>query len=530
MPINAFRLEVFKNLFAGVAEEMGVVLGRAAYSVNIKERKDFSCALFDRRGRMIAQAAHIPVHLGSMPLSVAAAIRLRSPERSDEASEGARRSRAPDRRRRGATASDGGQVGFRPGETIILNDPYRGGTHLPDVTFVRPVFVGRRLEFFTACRAHYSDIGGMAPGSMPVSTDLFQEGLILPPLRLTAEVRELLLANVRNPREVEGDVAAQEACCETGARRLGELVGRYGREVFRYADALQDYARRRMVAAIRRIPPGRYAFEDALDDDGISDRPIRIRVSVTRRGDRARVDFSGSDPQVAGNVNCVRAVTLSAVLYCFRCLVPEDIPLNAGAAEPIEVVAPEGSVVHARPPAAVTAGNVETSQRIVDAVFGALRKALPRIIPAASQGTMNNFSFGGAGFAYYETVAGGMGARPGAHGISGIHTHMTNTMNTPIEALEHVYPIRVTEYRLRRGSGGKGRWKGGDGIVREFEFLAPADASIVSDRRKTRPYGSPPGKPGRNFLNGRPLAGKINFRVKVGDRVRIETPGGGGLS
>jgi len=496
MSINAYRLEVFKNLLAGVADEMGVVLGRSAYSVNIKERKDYSCAVFDARGRMIAQAAHIPVHLGSMPLSVEAAIR---------------------------------KFTFRPGDLIVLNDPYQGGTHLPDVTFVRPVFAGKRLEFFTACRAHYSDIGGMAPGSMPVSTDLYQEGFILPPVRLTPEVRTLLLANVRNPREVEGDVAAQEACCETGARRLLELLGRYGSELRRYQEALQHYARKRMMAAIRTIPRGRYSFEDHLDDDGISDRPIRIRVTVERRGDGVRVDFTGSDGQVAGNVNSVYAVTLSSVLYCFRCLVPDDIPLNAGAASPIEVVAPEGSVVNARRPAAVTAGNVETSQRIVDVVFGALRKALPGVIPAASQGTMNNFSFGGDGFAYYETIAGGMGARPGLHGVSGVHTHMTNTLNTPIEAMEHAYPVRVTEYRLRAGSGGRGRFHGGDGIVREVEFLAPAQVSIVSDRRKTRPYGNPPGKAGRNSLNGRPLPGKVNFRVCAGDRVRIETPGGGGL-
>jgi N-methylhydantoinase B len=445
---------------------------------------------------MIAQAAHIPVHLGSMPLSVQAALRAFT---------------------------------FKPGDLAVLNDPYQGGTHLPDVTFVRPVFAGKRMEFVTACRAHYSDIGGMAPGSMPVSTDLYQEGFILPPVLLTPEVRTLLLANVRNPREVAGDVAAQEACCETGAKRLLDLLARYGPELRRALDALQTYARRRMIAAIRRIPSGRFTFEDFLDDDGIVDKPIRIRASVERRGDRVRVDFSGSDPQVAGNVNSVYAVTLSAVLYCFRCLVPDDIPLNAGAAEPIDVVAPEGSVVNARPPAAVTAGNVETSQRIVDVVFGALRKALPDVIPAASQGTMNNFSFGGAGFAYYETIAGGMGARPGADGVSGVHTHMTNTLNTPIEALEHAYPVRVTEYRFRANSGGRGRYKGGDGLVREVEFLEPAQVSIVSDRRKTRPYGRPPGKSGRNTLNGKPLPGKSNFRVKAGDRVRIETPGGGGV-
>ncbi|HLY08166.1 MAG TPA: hydantoinase B/oxoprolinase family protein, partial [Planctomycetota bacterium] len=390
MSIKKYRLEVFKNLLAGVAEEMGVVLGRSAYSVNIKERRDYSCAVFDGRGRMIAQAAHIPVHLGSMPLSVEAALR---------------------------------RVRFRPGDVVLLNDPYQGGTHLPDVTFVRPVFAGKSLEYFTASRAHYSDIGGMSPGSMPVSTDLYQEGIVLPPVLLTPEVRDLLLANVRNPREVEGDLAAQEACCDTGARRLLELRARYGADLRRALAELQAYARRRMVAAIRKIPLGRFRFEDELDDDGLGTRHIRIRATVERRGDRVRVDFTGSDPQVAGNVNSVYAVTLSAVLYCFRCLVPDDIPLNAGAAEPIAVIAPEGSVVNARPPAAVTAGNVETSQRMVDVVFGALRKALPGVIPAASQGTMNNFSFGGAGFAYYETIAGGMGARPGADGVSGVHTH-----------------------------------------------------------------------------------------------------------
>jgi N-methylhydantoinase B len=283
------------------------------------------------------------------------------------------------------------------------------------------------------------------------------------------------------------------------------------------------------VAAIRKIPRGKFTYQDYLDDDGIVDRPIKIRASVERRGDRVRVDLTGSDPEVAGNVNAVYAVTLSSVLYCFRCLVPEDIPLNAGAADPIQVIAPEGSVVNARHPRAVTAGNVETSQRIVDVVFGALAKALPRIIPAASQGTMNNIGFGGMGFAYMETIGGGMGARPCAHGVSGVHTHMTNTMNTPVEAFEHAYPVRITQYRLRKGSGGRGYRRGGDGIIREFQFLEPAQVSILSDRRKTRPYGSPPGASGRNFLNDKPLPGKINLRVKAGDRIRIETPGGGGL-
>ncbi len=499
MAVEPLRLEVFKNLFSSVAEEMGATLGRAAYSVNIKERKDFSCAVFDARGRMIAQAAHIPVHLGSMPLSVKAAI----------------------------------EVDPRAGEVVVVNDPYRGGTHLPDVTLVRPVFVGSRRRFFTASRAHFSDIGGMAPGSMPVSRDLYQEGLVLPPVKLTPEVRAILVANVRNPREVDGDLAAQMAACATGERRLLEIAGRYGlATVDRYAEALQAYGRRWMAEAVRRIPAGRWRFEDRMDDDGVSGRPARIRVMIERKGDRVRVDFEGSDPQVPGNVNAVYAVTLSAVLYCFRCLVEEEIPLNAGAAEAIEVIAPLGTVVNARPPAAVTAGNVETSQRIVDAVFGALAKALPGRIPAASQGTMNNVSFGGDGFAYYETVAGGIGASARRDGASATHSHMTNTLNTPIEAFEHAYPVRIEEYGVRRGSGGAGRHCGGDGIVRQYRFLVPAQLSIISERRTTAPYGlagGGAGKPGRNLLNGRPLGAKVNVEVGEGAVLRVETPGGGGF-
>jgi N-methylhydantoinase B len=501
MSINKIDLEVFRHLFAGVAEEMGLVLGRCASSVNIKERRDYSCAVFDGKGRMISQAAHIPVHLGSMPLSVEAALR------------------------------SGALEGGRP---VVLNDPFRGGTHLPDVTLVVPVGAGRRRDFIVACRAHYSDIGGMSPGSMPVSTDLYQEGLIMPPLPLTAEVRALLLANVRTPRDVEGDLAAQEACCEAGVRRLRELGSRHGPRLLEAARATQAYSRRHMEAALRRIPSGRYRFTDELDDDGVSGRPVKIRVCIERRGRRVLVDFAGTDPQTPGNVNCVRAVTLSATLYVFRCLVPEDIPLNAGAAAPILLRTPRGSVVDALPPAAVTAGNVETSQRIVDALLGALRRARPDLIPAASQGTMNNLSFGGMHqgrpFAYYETIAGGMGARPTRDGVSGVHTHMTNTLNTPIEAFELAYPVRLSEYRLRRGSGGRGRrHRGGEGIVRALEFLAPAQVSLITERRRSRPWGDPPGKPGRNTLNGRPLPGKAAFGVKPGDRVRIQTPGGGGL-
>ncbi len=492
------RLEVFKNLFSSIAEEMGAILGRAAYSVNIKERKDYSCALFDGTGRMIAQAAHIPVHLGSMPLSVEAALKV------------------------------GGKG------DILLNDPYQGGTHLPDVTLVHPVYLDGQRAFFTAARAHYSDIGGDIPGSMSVATDLSQEGLVIPPTPLTPRLRKRLLQHVRNPHEVAGDLDAQRAACRTGGRRLAELVEKYGkRPTDRYAGWLQEYAKQRMEMAISQIPSGVYRFEDVLDDDGFGHGPIRICVAIRLKGKRVRVDFGGTDPQVPGNINAVYAVTLSAVLYCFRCLVPDDIPLNAGAASCIEVFAPEGSVVHARPPAAVAAGNVETSQRIVDVVFGALAKALPGIIPAASQGTMNNLSFGGKGFAYYETIGGGMGARPDRDGVSGVQTHMTNTMNAPIEAMEHLYPVRVVANHLRKNSGGKGLYSGGDGIVRELQFEKPCEVSLLSERRKSRPWGlqgGGPGKAGRNLLEGKTLPAKTHFKVKAGERVRIETPGGGGFS
>ncbi|MBI5368945.1 MAG: hydantoinase B/oxoprolinase family protein [Planctomycetes bacterium] len=503
------RFEVLKNQLCSVADEMGAVLVRAAHSVNIKERKDCSSAVFDARGRMIAQAEHIPVHLGSMPLSVQAALAA------------------------GPLAE---------GDLVILNDPYLGGTHLPDVTLVRPVFLSGRLRFLTATRAHYSDIGGSAPGSMPLARELYQEGIILPPVKLRARGRlcddlvRVLLASLRNPREAEVDLAAQIASCDVGAARLAAIVARAGEgRVLAFCGRLLDYDERLMRSAIRRIPPGRYRFADALDDDGVSPGRVPIVCTVTiRRDGRARVDFAGSAAQRPGNVNAPFAVTLSAVLYCFRCLIREAIPANAGCLRPLEVVAPAGTVVNACRPAACAAGNVETSQRVVDAVFGALGQAIP--LPAASCGTMSNFSFGGAGFAYYETIGGGMGARPGRAGVDGVQCHMTNTLNTPIEVLETGYPVRVTEYRLRRGSGGRparaaaarGAQRGGDGIVREFEFLAEATVSVVSDRRVLPPWGTPPGKTGANFVDGRRMPGKFTVAARPGTRVRIETPGGGG--
>jgi N-methylhydantoinase B/oxoprolinase/acetone carboxylase alpha subunit len=511
--IHAIEFEVFKNRFLSIAEEMGVTLCRTGFSPNIKERLDYSCAVYDGRGETIAQGDHMPVHLGAMPLSVRAAIDA-----------------AP----------------MDPGDIVMLNDPFHGGTHLPDITLVSPVFLGRERAptFFVANRAHHSDVGGMSPGSMPVAREIYQEGLILPPVKLARrgridrDVMALLLANVRTPGEREGDLTAQIAADE----RLRETVDRYGRaRTLGYARALQDYTARVLRAAIRAIPDGRYDFEDALDDDGFSDRPVRIRAGVTIRRDRATIDFTGSDPQVEGSVNANYAMTLSACLYAFRCLVGDDVLYNAGVARPLTVIAPVGSIVNAQRPSAVAGGNVETSQRITDVVLGALGKALPDIVPAASQGTMNNVTLGGADpatgrrFAYYETMGGGMGARRGLDGISGVHTHMSNTRNTPVEAIEHYLPVRIRQYAIRHGSGGGGQWRGGDGLVREYEMLTDTTVTVLSERRRGRPYGARGGEPGasgRNTLirDGREetLPGKIELRLRAGDRLRVETPGGGG--
>ncbi len=515
MHVDPIRLEVFRHVLSSVAEEMGGVLGRSAYSANIKERKDFSCAVFLADGRLIAQADHIPIHLGAMPLSVQAAI-----------------DHFPDP---------------APGDVVILNDPYHGGSHLPDVTMIVPVFIDDELTFFVANRAHQSDIGGMSPGSMPLAREIFQEGLIIPPILLYRRgerndaVWQMILANVRTPEEREGDLLAQIHACQVGATRLQEIVRRYGKsEVLRYCAALLTYSETIMRRAIAEIPNGTYTFADALDDDGITDTPITIRVTVTVRDADVTVDFTGSDAQCAGSVNAVYAVTISAVRYCFRCLIETDVPTNDGLFRPIQVITPEGTVVNARYPAPVSAGNVETSQRIVDVVFGALAQALPDRIPAASSGTMNNLTFGGVWngqpFGYYETIGGGAGAGPRGDGESAIHTHMTNTMNTPIEALEQQYPIRVLEYAIWKNSGGRGRHRGGDGIVRAIQFLAPAQVGLISDRRRTRPYGlqgGAAGQSGRNLwirADGTTvsLPGKFQIHVQPGDIVRIETPGGGG--
>jgi len=519
-------LEIYRALYTSVAEEMGIALRRTSFSPNIKERRDYSCAVFDSAGRVIAQGDHMPVHLGSMPMAVAAALQ---------------------------------EVEIGPGDVVALNDPFAGGTHLPDVTLVMGVFRNEERQplppdtrplFYVANRAHHADIGGATPGSMGLATDVYGEGVRIPPIKIVrggeicVDVMKLILANVRSNQERRADFEAQIGSLKTGVTRLLEIVERRGKkEATDYASHLISYSARVMRYVINGIPDGAYEAEDALDDDGISVGEIPIRVRVSIKGDRARVDFTGSSPQVAGALNAVEAITVSAVSYVFRCLIPGEIPASAGLVEPIEVIAPRGTVVNANHPASVAGGNVETSQRIVDVVFKALAGAIPDQIPAASQGTMNNLTMGGldprtgAEFSYYETVAGGMGARPARDGMSATHTHMTNSLNTPAEALEYAYPLRVRQYLIRKGSGGRGRHKGGDGAIREIETLVSARMSLLSDRRKRAPYGlqgGADGDVGRTFIirrNGsrERLPSKGSWDLQPGDRVRIESPGGGGF-
>ena len=513
-------LEIYRALYTSVAEEMGLTLRRTAHSPNIKERRDYSCAVFDRAGRVIAQGDHMPVHLGSMPMAVAAALR---------------------------------ETELGPGDVVVLNDPFAGGTHLPDVTLVAGVFIKgkseRAADFYVANRAHHADIGGATPGSMGMATDVYGEGLRIPPVKLVVggrvkeDLMRLLMANVRVERERRADFEAQVGSLKTGAARLLEIVGRAGgEEAAEYARHLIEYSARMMRATLRAVPDGVYEAEDALDSDGVREGEVALRVRVEVKGERAVVDFTGSAPQVSGPVNAVEAITVSAVAYVFRCLVgAEEVPASAGLMEPIEVNAPAATVVNAAHPAPVAGGNVETSQRIVDVLFKALAKALPERVPAASQGSMNNLTVGGTDartgreFAYYETVAGGMGARPSADGVGGVHTHMTNSLNTPAEALEYAYPLRVRAYRLRRGSGGRGKYRGGDGVVREIETLVPARMSLLADRRARAPYGlngGEDGRTGRDSLVRGTRTSKLDAKgsrdLKPGDRVRIETPGGGG--
>ena len=554
---DPIELGIFKNIYHSIAEEMGAALRRTAFSPNIKERRDYSCAVFDAAGEAIAMGDHMPVHLGSMPMSVRAAIDA---------------------------------LELAPGDVAMLNDPFRGGTHLPDITLVAPVYISLKgkvggrgrpphthADFYVASRAHHADVGGAYPGSMGPCREIYQEGLRIPPVKIVRagkmerDVLALLLNNVRTPEEREGDLGAQIAACHTGAERLREICARYELARAQKAAAdLLDYSDEMMRRFLERVPAGTYQAEDFLDDDGVSGRPVKIAVAITfheARDSRGRVagapssgrgrplyiahrmthmvtaDFTGSDPQVQGSVNAVEAITYSACYYVFRCLLAEDVPATAGLMRPIRVIAPAGTVVNARLPAAVAGGNVETSQRIVDVLLRALAQAVPDTIPAAASGTMNNLTIGGSDprtgepFAYYETIAGGMGARPSKAGVSGVHTHMTNSLNTPAEALESAYPLRVRRYSLRPGSGGAGKHRGGDGIVREIEVLTDAEVTLLADRRTRGPWGLNGGSDGaagkavvtRQDGSTQVLPGKFNVRLRKGERVRIESPGGGGF-
>ena len=512
-------LEVYRHRFSGIAEEMGVTLQRTSYSPNIKERLDFSCALFDQRGRLIAQAAHIPVHLGAMPASIEAA--FEAVERWSE------------------------------GDIVILNDPFAGGTHLPDITMVSPVFdsVHRVPVFFVASRAHHADVGGMTPGSLPLSTEIYQEGIILPPVKLycagkvNQDLLSVLLRNVRTPEERRGDLAAQRAAHVVGEARLQSLIGANGlADVQAYGDHLIAYGERMVCAMLSAWPSGEYVFEDhlELDGDGVLRKPV-IKVTATVEKGSVHFDFAGTSPATASSLNAVLSITRSACYYVIASLMDEDVSVNSGCFVPVTVSAPEGSLVNASPPAAVAGGNVETSQRIVDVAFGALAQALPDRVPAASQGTMNNLTIGGKTldgqpFAYYETIAGGMGASPNTHGLDGVHVHMSNTLNTPIEALEMVFPFRIVQYGLRTDAGGRGACRGGKGVIREYAFLTTVTATVLSERRFDGPWGLAGGQPGavgRNVWIDRSgqeivLPAKFSRTFEAGDRLRIETPGGGG--
>jgi N-methylhydantoinase B len=483
------ELQVVGASLRAIAEEMGAVLVRSAFSANIKERRDCSTALFDRQGRMIAQAEHIPVHLGAMPEAVEAA-----------------RSR-----------------GLSPGEVWIVNDPFTGGTHLPDVTLVSATELG-----YAVSRAHHADVGGMEPASLPAaSRELVQEGLVLPPVPLTKEVLEVFLANVRDPAERRGDLAAQLAANRLAERRIAELCARRGKDrVAAAMDELYAYSERVVRAAVARLPDGRYEAADAVE---APESDLEIRATVTIAGDEIDVDFEGTAPQYDGNLNCPLAVTRSATYYVVRCLTEPDVPASGGAFAPVTVRAPAGTLVNAHRPAAVVAGNTETSSRIVDVLFAAFGQAID--VPAQGQGTMNNVTLGNSRFTYYETIGGGQGACPDADGPSGVHVAMSNTLNTPVEALELSHPIRVRRYGLRPGSGGSGARRGGDGVVRELEALEACRLSILSERRRRAPQGGAgglPGAAGRNLVNGRELPPKASLELVPGDVVTIETPGGGG--
>ena len=520
-PSDPVELAIFQSVVHSIAEEMGAALRRTALSPNIKERRDYSCAIFDGKGRVIAMGDHMPVHLGSMPMSVQAAVAA---------------------------------IAFEPGDIAILNDPYAGGTHLPDITMVLPVFLpdAKQPAFYVSNRAHHADVGGRFAGSMGPAEEIYQEGIRIPPIRIVRggkvdrEMLDLILLNVRTPREREGDLDAQIGSCRVGERRIIEVAAKYGESrLHDLIEELLDYSERLVRAQLRLMPEGEFSAEDWMDDDGVTEAPrkIAVRLDLNPATGSLCADFAGSSPQVAGSVNAVRAITLSACFYVLRCLLQEDAPATEGILRPLTLIAPAGSIVDAVPPAAVAGGNVETSQRIVDVLLRALAKAIPDRIPAASAGTMSNLTIGGVDprtgepFTYYETAAGGMGARPGIDGISGVQTHMTNSLNTPIEALEYAYPFRVRRYTYRDGSGGTGQFRGGDGLIREVEMLTGVQLTLLAERRRFRPYGLQGGGEGAagaawvvksGSAEQTRLPGKCSRQLDAGDAVRIETPGGGG--
>ena len=519
---QALKLEIFRQLFTALTEEMGAALKRAAFSPNIKERRDYSCALFNPSGVAVALGDHMPVHLGAMPLSVKTALNELGP--------------------------------LEEGDVVCLNDPYRGGTHLPDITMISPIFEkkGPTPLAYVASRAHHSDVGGMTPGSMPLAREIYQEGIIIPPIRLYRagkldnEICSLILANVRTPTERKGDLDAQLAALHTGTKRFLEIVSKQGAESTLYfMDRLIEYADRLVDLGLENIELGAYEAQDFMDDDGFGNINVPIVVSITRHPKGLDVDFRGSSHQVTGGINAVEAITSSATRYVVRCVVEhilgESLPAGGGSMSSINLILPENSVVNAKSPASVAAGNVETSQRITDVLLQAFGKALPDLIPALSQGTMNNLTIGGVDprsnkpFAYYETAGGGMGAGPNGNGLSGVHTHMSNSLNTPIEALEHAYPFQVVHYSIVRDSGGKGLFNGGDGLRRDIKLLTDAEATLLTERRVRGPRGAQggsDGQPGKNILirdnQESSLPSKTSFPVYTNDIISIRSPGGGG--
>ena len=508
MTIDPIQLSLFSHQINALCEEMGAQLQRAAFSPNIRDRLDYSCAMFDRNGQLCAQAAHIPVHLGSMAFAMQSIVQA---------------------------------FEWQTGDLVIFNDPFLGGTHLPDITLVTPVFVQQELIGFVANRAHHADVGADEPGSMPLSSHLQQEGIVLSPqllgqdFKIDEGVFERLFQSLPQQQTLYADLCAQVGANIHGEQRLCALAADFANASFSdLVEHLFEYAEKLARIKLSRLKNGVYTHQDVMDDDGLGNVDIPIRVQLLINDGSVQVDFGGSAGQVDGNINCPKAVTAAAVYYVFRCLIGDDVPACQGSFAPISIVSQPGSLVDAQFPAAVAAGNVETSSRIVDVLFAALADACPDQIPACSQGTMNNLAMGSVAdaWSYYETIGGGAGAGAMQHGMAAVQTHMTNTQNTPIEVLEMNYPVRVTRYQIRLNSGGHGSYKGGDGIVREFEFLRASRVTIISERRRHGPAGlggGAAGKPGANFLNNEPIAGKVALSVVAGDRVRIETPGGGGF-